>query len=235
MSFPAYMLNMENIDAGRNLATMLSHHHIVASESLTLGVVSLVHGFGCVDAATFADNSESPMWAYMPAVWLGAGFRMVEQWAVPAWAQSRFPLFIACAVLLVCLGAVLPDIDSSTSHIGRHIPFPGPHRGITHSNWMLIAMAVPIVWVRIWLWLWLGMFFHDVLDAYSAAGRVGWYPLGRWRVVPSGSGDRVVVSHAPHHRAYVTGGRGEVTTLVITLLIALLAIGVGLAMTILLG
>lgn len=125
--------------------------------------------------------------------WAG---RVVGDWFVP-WELSTvggvFWMVVSAALLWVGFG--LPDADSSTSRLGRHIPTPGPHRGVLHSDWPVYALVALSIWepLRPLLWLALGYWTHLELDGLSRAGRARWYPLGRgWRETTF-RGERMIV------------------------------------------
>lgn len=124
-----------------------------------------------------------------------AGQRVVE-WFIP-WSLTQMMglLWMAVSLGLLWLGFGLPDVDSSTSRLGRHVPTPGPHRGLLHSDWPVYALVVLSVWepLRPLLWLALGYWTHLELDGFSRAGRARWYPLGSgWRETTF-HGERMIV------------------------------------------
>lgn len=111
----------------------------------------------------------------------------VAGWFVPWDVLSPVGLMISVlCVVLVWIGFGLPDADSSTSKLGRHIPTLGPHRGLLHSDWMvyvLVLASIPEM-SRPLLWLAVGYWSHLELDGFSRAGRARWYPLGSgWRTI----------------------------------------------------
>lgn len=70
-------------------------------------------------------------------------------------------------VVMVAFGALLPDVDSAQSIVGKHAKTFAkilPHRGPTHS----IIMLVLSTFVNPWLGL--GVLTHLVLDMMTAAG-----------------------------------------------------------------
>ncbi|MDQ3457998.1 MAG: metal-dependent hydrolase, partial [Deinococcota bacterium] len=86
-------------------------------------------------------------------------------------------------------GALLPDIDTTTSGLGRWItPVSGPleqrfgHRTITHSLVGMAALAVltaPLLALNpaVWAWLLVGVFSHIVLDTANIMGVPLLWPL----------------------------------------------------------
>ena len=81
----------------------------------------------------------------------------------------------------LALGALLPDIDSPSSIVGRYVPILPqtlPHRTITHSFAACIAMAFiykPIAY---------GMFTHLLLDMLNPEGVPLLWPMRRKFRVP---------------------------------------------------
>ena len=86
-------------------------------------------------------------------------------------------------------GALLPDIDTTTSGIGRWLtPLSHPierrlgHRTLTHSLLGLATFAALSSWLLLinpqaWLWLLVGIFTHIILDAHNIQGVPLLYPL----------------------------------------------------------
>lgn len=121
----------------------------------------------------------------------------------------------ACAALLLAdqgvaaaagliAGSVLPDIDSSDSLVGRHLPIIPlllPHRTITHS--LLIAAAA---WF-ISPYLSLGMLSHIMLDMLTPAGVSLLWPWGERIRVP-------VIHHLIPSGGLIDYGLGAVLGLV---------------------
>lgn len=121
-------------------------------------------------------------------------------------------------LVFVAIGAALPDIDTESSFIGRHLPFISHHlrhRGITHSVYAGIAMA---------LWVYFsgnimvasfafGYIMHLIEDGFSAAG-LDWFMTGHSIVMPI---------------HYLVGGKFEtvirITAWIATFLIMLSAFG----------
>ena len=80
-------------------------------------------------------------------------------------------------VLFFCVfGSLFPDIDSSTSLIGRHTPivsFLVKHRGIFHSIFPLIIIVFGLIYfarVEIIIAFILGFFSHLILDMFTKQG-----------------------------------------------------------------
>lgn len=157
------------------------------------------------------------------------------------------PRFIACvcAILSFLLGSLLPDIDSSTSILGRLFPtLPLEHRGITHTIWA--AGVLGFVWFASWhvagTWaivpqallggLFLGYVGHLLWDSCSRAGVAWLYPLTGYATY--GSGARVKKRH--YVWLYRTGQLSETALVgVLTALIFITAIAAWLAMPDILG
>ena len=138
-----------------------------------------------------------------------AASRVLEQ-VVPSW----YLLPVAAALLLV--GTLLPDIDSSSSRLGRWVPTPGPHRGITHSDlvtWALLVLSV-LEPSGLLIWLTLGYWSHLELDGLSRAGRARFYPLGKHKTVRLADGERLVVRTGGWRGLYKAGKPSERRVLV---------------------
>ncbi|MEM6429106.1 MAG: metal-dependent hydrolase [Deinococcota bacterium] len=95
----------------------------------------------------------------------------------------------AVSMSALAVGALLPDVDTSTSGIGRWFgPVSGKlertvgHRTLTHSLLGLVLTAGLSSWLllltpRAWLWLLVGMLTHILLDAHNIQGVPLLYPL----------------------------------------------------------
>ena len=89
---------------------------------------------------------------------------------------SLILLLLGVSIFVLC--NLLPDIDSSSSILGRHVPTNfGGHRGVIHSLYPVFALIIPaIIWQNFLLWLIpLGYFTHLLLDDSSVSG-VHWLP-----------------------------------------------------------
>lgn len=87
-------------------------------------------------------------------------------------------LMLLIGVLIFTFCNLLPDIDSSSSILGRYVPTNfGGHRGIMHSLYPVIALSVPaILWPHFLLWLIpFGYLTHLLVDDSSVSG-VHWLP-----------------------------------------------------------
>lgn len=133
-------------------------------------------------------------------------------------AHTHQPAGMYALLVVVAVGAALPDIDSNSSFLGRHLPFISRHlrhRGITHSVYAGIAMAL-------WAYfsgnitvmaLAFGYVMHLIEDGFSAAG-LDWFMTGHPIVMPIN---------------YLVGGKFEtvmrITAWIATILIILCAFG----------
>jgi hypothetical protein len=140
----------------------------------------------------------------------------------PSWVDGdagRLGLvaYLVVAAVLLALGTVLPDADSKASLLSRRLPFavPGPHRGLLHTDWALIALFAASLWppTRLLVWLWLGAWLHCELDGLSASGRVRFYPLTRYRLVALSGGEVCVGRMGRHTVLYHAGTTGETVLL----------------------
>lgn len=86
------------------------------------------------------------------------------------------------------LGSLLPDIDSKTSTLGRHIHLPFGHRTWTHSIWAVILIAL-LCW-KLPLpgadGLGFGYILHLLLDSVSQMGICWFYPFKKYVYMEDG-------------------------------------------------
>lgn len=78
----------------------------------------------------------------------------------------------------VAIGALLPDIDSSTSLVGRYIPvIPSvlKHRTITHTFWLAAVLAVICPPIAV------GVMTHLILDVLNPEGLHPFWPV-KWKL-----------------------------------------------------
>lgn len=126
-------------------------------------------------------------------------------------------VYLVTAILLLALGSLLPDLDSKHSMLGRWlpVPVPGPHRGLLHTDWALIALFAVAVFppTRLVVWLWLGAWLHCAMDGLSTSGRARFYPLSRYRLVRLPSGEVSVGETGRHVALYQAGATGELVLL----------------------
>lgn len=131
-------------------------------------------------------------------------------------------LWLLAGVLCFWLGCLAPDIDSSSSRLGRHIWFPGPHRGVTHSDWSLLLLVglSLLPGMSILIWLAAGWATHLFLDGLSRAGRARLYPLQHpaWRVRVLG--DQPAVVRKRWRGLYRAGHRSETVVLVFVVIVS---------------
>jgi hypothetical protein len=154
-------------------------------------------------------------------------------------AGGEWTAMAGLAVAMTLLGSLLPDIDNPRSMAGRRIKLPavwlGPHRSITHANWVPIALfaigffaqSVPVAGPYVGAACYataVGYLGHLIADSFSHAGRAPWWPLGRWTLGPGG----VVISQsrAVGQRWYAVGQPSEYVFVgAFTGLMLLMAIG----------
>ena len=113
--------------------------------------------------------------------------------------ESRYSFELVCILLVFALGAVLPDIDSEDSTLGKYIKPVSrliPHRTITHTLWIVLVLGVAVWSLEsvYLLALTLGYALHILEDSFSSQGIRWLYP------VP-------VKGRSPF--TYETGGFGE--------------------------
>ena len=96
-------------------------------------------------------------------------------------------LGIAEAFALTALGALMPDVDSPTSTLGRYVHLPVRHRTWTHTIWAVMLLFVSAKYVPALVWAALGYLFHLCMDSLSSAGVCWFYPLERYRTFANGA------------------------------------------------
>lgn len=167
---------------------MMGRNHLLAGSALAAA--------GSLWVQVLADRSSGPgrtlamMTSWLP--WDSARvLTFVKDWFFPVeWVGPPGWAMAACSIALFWIGSLLPDIDSRSSLLGRHVRFPGPHHGVMHTDWgpglILLASVVPEL--RLLSWLWLGAWIHCELDGLSRAGRVRWYPFSKYRITDLSGG-----------------------------------------------
>lgn len=86
----------------------------------------------------------------------------------------NYPITIG-GFIMVLIGSGLPDIDNSSSKIGRCVPIISkhiPHRGVTHSIYVIIACLYGILYTQnnLIIALSVGVISHILADLFSADG-----------------------------------------------------------------
>ena len=116
-----------------------------------------------------------------------------------ACATALVPSILPPSAFLVSMaagvfGALLPDIDSETSILGRYVYIPVEHRTITHALWIPLGLFVLGAtcyiggfWSVTWLSISLGWLSHLVVDSWSRAGICWWWPRKRYIHYESGA------------------------------------------------
>lgn len=151
------------------------------------------------------------------------------EWLVPvsdAGLSLALVGYLVLAAALYAVGCLLPDIDSRKSLLGRWVPFqlPGPHHGLTHTDWLLwllfgLSLIEPL---RPVAFLWLGAWSHCELDGLSRAGRVRFYPVSAYDVIALPDGRPCVVPRGFHRGLYRVGKPSERVVLVGVVLLCVL-------------
>jgi len=132
-------------------------------------------------------------------------------------------LMFGLSIFLFGLGLLLPDIDTnSTISNFLHFKIPGPHRGLTHSLWLvMLFMAFGFVYVYPLRFLALGILNHDIVDSFSAAGWVPFYPFGSYKI----SND-IVCAKNRHITLYSSKAKySEAVCLLVFVLISVILLG----------
>lgn len=127
---------------------------------------------------------------------------------VPFSAGASQVLWGCWALGMLLVGALLCDIDSRSSTLGRYVPWRVPHHWLPHTYWFPAGLGL-LGWVvaslgqwgellaaSLW-WLTIGVLTHLWTDGRSRASVVGFYPLWpAWKTVTLGqehTGQRLVV------------------------------------------
>lgn len=213
---------------------MMGRNHVVAGSALGVGTMSLVYTFAHYDEWTSkTDEGMNILGNITHGVHDTA--QWIWGWMVPyEYGSTGFWLFVVGAVALFWLGCLLPDIDNPTSILGRYVPFDtGLHHGFTHTDWITIGLALLALIdpTRLVFYLLLGVITHNELDGRSHAGRVRFWPLGRWDIITYSDGVQCVVRKKYRRFTYKAGSFGE--TIYVFLCIAFAALCVVFMMTML--
>lgn len=214
---------------------MMGKNHLIVGTAATVAGISWVGVLadGASSPAVFLDSKVSWLLGLWPswlggigegAAWVVSPVSTLAQslvnWTVPVDLLSVWgALYVLLAVVLFWVGSLLPDIDSKTSMLGRHFHVPGPHHGITHTNWflaVLLALSLP-GFTRVLFWLFLGALLHCLVDGLSKAGRVGFYPLTKHKLITFPDGTPCVVKAGNHLSLYKVGEISETLVLVAAL------------------
>lgn len=177
---------------------MMHRHHTLAGMGLTFVGVSTVHVLATRSGATSS---------------LLQPFKRTLEWFASSSVGHGFGdyLYLTVSIGLVMLGSLLPDIDHGDSRLGRYFHLPVRHRGVTHSDWVILIGLIASLFdpTRLFVWLIIGIITHDLLDELSKAGRVHFYPFTDYAVVKHGSSETVV--KPKWHGLYTTGKASEST------------------------
>lgn len=115
----------------------------------------------------------------------GVGVKFYESFGFD-FEQMGFPLIFSIFVVMLFLlfGALLPDIDSPESILGRYVPFMGSivgHRELTHTLWILIGLFT-LSYFTSYTFVWMiafGYLFHMIQDTPSIQGVDWFWPIGK--------------------------------------------------------
>lgn len=127
-------------------------------------------------------------------------------------AQLGLMFHLIFLISTCCFGALLPDIDTNTSILGRYVPFIGavvPHRTITHTLWAVLALGFPTYFINDpYLYaLWFGYVLHIIEDSFSRQGIAWLYPFITY--TRYGSGAVIKKGRNPKWFYYRTGSATE--------------------------
>lgn len=106
---------------------------------------------------------------------------------------------------LYLLGSLLPDIDSSTSTLGKHFHLPLGHRTWTHSVWALALLYFLATRWHMAYWLLAGYALHLIWDSVSTMGVCWLWPLAQYREYPGGA----KIAYGHNIKIYRTGDVSE--------------------------
>lgn len=125
-------------------------------------------------------------------------------------------------LVMFFFGALLPDIDTPNSLLGRHFHLPVKHHRITHTVWFMLPFLIGGIWVPFLWWIGVGYFSHLFIDSFGRAGNCWFYPLERYLEYDSGA----FVKKGHFLKLYRTGGSSEMVVTCILLSLAIVGIGV---------
>lgn len=206
---------------------MMGRTHLVVNGAILVAGVSwlnVVADRSSVVAQKIAAwPGADPVWDLWPLSYVDGGYvvsaaEWFRAWLNPYSGSGSGPLgypgwLLGIALVLYFLGTLLPDIDSAKSLLGRFVPggFPGPHRGLMHSNWLVLSLLLVslVPSLRIVIWLVFGALLHQIVDGMSHAGRAAWYPLGHYRDVDLPDGEVLIAKRGFHIGLYKAGGLSE--------------------------
>lgn len=112
-------------------------------------------------------------------------------------AGVAFAVICSCnapATILVCVGSLLPDIDTASSTFGKKVKIVSKfvkHRGFTHS--LLFALLA----ATISPYLCVGVLSHIIMDMFNPNGVALLFPYGRNLHIPL------------INKLFITGSKGE--------------------------
>lgn len=96
--------------------------------------------------------------------------------------------------LILMFAALLPDIDTPDSTLGRFVPIHGKHRTWSHTIWIPLLICALGYEVTPWFYvLAFGYTWHLVMDSFSACGVCWFWPFQKYREY--GGGARVASGH----------------------------------------
>lgn len=199
---------------------MMGKSHLVANTALAVTTTA---------ALTWFSRPGNPGWhssvplvgQYLPVLgqWFHSGAIDVSHWILNGHGLGVLWVFW---LLAYWIGSVAPDVDQDGSMLSRYFHVDLIHRGWTHTNWVLLVLAV-LSWFdpsRVTLAFTLGVLGHDFMDGLSVARRVGGYPLTPYKVITREDGSECVVS-TEYGGLYQTDSTSEDVLLAFMVLIAI--------------
>lgn len=125
-------------------------------------------------------SDTAPDWVKVSTTWI------IDLINAPIHELNVLPFLIwfSVAIAVVAFGALLPDIDSKRSTLGRFLPFLEDligHRTYTHTIWVsLIILGIAIFSGQFLVYmLWFGYTCHIIQDSFSIQGVDVFYPFGK--------------------------------------------------------
>lgn len=162
---------------------MMGKNHVVTN--LSAGLLALDAGAGIYYSSTPVFNTERE--------WLNTAVNsMIGEGSF--WGYVKLGGCVAFAMAIFLFAALLPDIDTPDSMLGRFVPIHGKHRTWSHTVWIPLLICALGYEVSPWFYvLAAGYTWHLVMDSISACGICWFWPFQKYR--DYGNGARVAVGH----------------------------------------
>ena len=122
-----------------------------------------------------------------------------------------WPVYLLVSLILLMFGALLPDIDSKSSILGRILYIPIQHRTWTHSIWFVIPLIFLGLVHPVLRFVWIGCITHIVADSFSRGGVCFLYPISTYRRYGNGA----FIARGHKMKLYRTGFKSETVCVVL--------------------